>query len=194
MSHQGRNRRRGWLAGMAPRAAGLTLGIAIVARGHDQPCPGAPRPCPSSGARCPAPPAPGPLAQPSVRLRSLRRRELAPGTAVVAPDVGEPPGSLRRASRSSSPTSRSSGFRDRRDWSSRCSRPTPTPVSDRRRRRDHHGRPQARRRLSAAAHQHPRAAGQRALSRHRGRRPSASARGNRPRQVPDPRGLQSGRS
>ncbi len=71
--------------------------------------------------------------------------------------------------------------------------PAPMLRARRRRRGNHHRRPQARRGISPARSWNRRAAPGRALSRHRGRRPSASARGNRPRQVPDPRRLQSRR-
>jgi len=92
MRHQQSNRCRGWLAGMAPRAAGLTLGIAtwlagMTSRAQDAPTVAAPViPAPDA----PAPMVPGPRAQPSVSAPITPPAELAPGTTIVAPDVVNP--------------------------------------------------------------------------------------------------------
>src|SRR5271165_1383234 len=69
MRHQHGNRRRGWLSGKAARAVGLTLGLAIGLAG------------PNSRAQ-EAPPNPAP----TLPLTGTLAPELAPGTAIIAPD------------------------------------------------------------------------------------------------------------
>ncbi len=83
MRDQHRKRSRGSLAGMVPRAALLTLGIAmtiVCTTSRAQHVPAVPSPAGPSAA------APAPLAQPSVSAPIVLPTELAPGTAIVAPD------------------------------------------------------------------------------------------------------------
>ena len=165
MSRPGRNGRS---RGRRPTlSAGLTLLIAMAA-GLGPARPSKPRPEPANSpvrlAR-PASPPPGRRSTPASPSSVGRRR---------------PAAAARRPAR---PTSRSSGSRGPEGMTVEVLGPAPTPVPPGRRRRHPHRRPEARRRLSAADRQHPRAPGRRAVPRHRGRGTPASPRGDRPRQV-----------
>ena len=147
MSHQGRNGRGGWLAGLAPRAVGLSWVIVawgLGATGTAQVAPAGPAQF-VAGDRVvePAPPAPR-LEQPGV----------APGTAVAGPEAAV--GAATPAGPAGlDPDVQVVRFQGPPGLNVEVLAPNPTPVPVGRRRRNYHRRPQAWRGIPAADHQHP---------------------------------------
>ena len=199
MSHPGRNGQNGGPTRQARRDRRACAGAGRMARGtarHGQDVPAirrhagrarraaAPIILSSRRRRSSSPPPPAPIAhRTGRRTRDGRgrapaadgRRRRRPATPVLEPDVQVvrfqgPPGLDRRGA---------------------CARAG--PRAGRRRRRHHHRRPPARSRISPARDRDRRTPAGRAFSGHRDRRPPASARRHRPRQIPDPRRFQPGR-